>query len=199
MKYTLQDKTGKETASVSFENGNIIYLGGNAKVKDEVVSQKGYKTNVGNISEKPNRLLTWINFVHISNHVETSKEGHHKPYLSGDKSYNSYYALFNSNEFLEALYYAKEYCESIGYTPVSEKEAIEFAVNKRCGYRVVQDIPVLYKQIDEDNFSAISTNVLIGVPISSNKQTNIVVAFITARNSKGNEKKVIIAKKIKVV
>ena len=40
MKYALQDKTGKETASVSFENGNIIYLGGNAKVKDEAVSQK---------------------------------------------------------------------------------------------------------------------------------------------------------------
>lgn len=53
--------------------------------------------------------------------------------------------------------------------------------------------------IDEDNFSAISTNVLIGLPISSNKQTNIVVAFIIARNSKGNEKKVIIAKKIRVV
>ena len=51
MKYALQDKTGKETASVSFENGNIIYLGGNAKVKDEAVSQKGYKTNVGNISK----------------------------------------------------------------------------------------------------------------------------------------------------
>lgn len=196
MKYTLQDKTGKETVSVSFENGNIISLGGNMlKLKDEVVSQKGYKTNVGNISEKPNRLLTWINFVHISNHVETSKEGYHKPYLSGDKSYNSYYALFNSNEFLEALYYAKEYCESIGYTPVSEKEAIEFAVNKRCGYHVVQDIPVLYKQIDEDN----STNVLIGVPISSNRQTDIIVAFIIARNSKGNEKKVIVAKKIRVM
>ena len=40
MKYALQDKTGKETASVSFENGNIIYLCGNAKVKDEAVSQK---------------------------------------------------------------------------------------------------------------------------------------------------------------
>lgn len=128
MKYALQDKTGKETASVSFENGNIISLGGNAKVKDEAVSQKGYKTNVVNVSEKPNRLLTWINFVHISNHVKTSDEGYHKPYLSGDKSYNSYYALFNSNDFLEALYYAKEYCESIGYTPVSEKEAIECAV-----------------------------------------------------------------------
>lgn len=193
MKYALQDKTGKETASVSFENGNIISLGGNAKVKDEVVSQKGYKPNIENISEKSNRLLTWINFVHISNH--TSEEGHHKPYLSGDKSYNSYYALFNSNDFLEALYCAKEYCESKGYTPVSEKEAIEFAVNKRCGYHVVQDIPVLYKQINEDN----STNVLIGVPISRNRQTDIVVAFIIARNSKGNEKKVIIAKKIKVV
>lgn len=195
MKYALQDKTGKETDAVSFENGNVISLGGNAKVKDEAVSQKGYKTNIGNISEKPNRLLTWINFVHISNHVKTSKEGYHKPYLSGDKSYNSYYALFNSNEFLEALYYAKEYCESIGYTPVSEKEAIECVVNKRCGYHVVQDIPVLYKQINEDN----STNVLIGVPISSNKQTNIVVAFIIARNVKGNEKKVIIAKKIRIV
>ena len=196
MKYALQDKTGKETASVSFENGNVISLGGNVKVKDEAVSQKGYKTNIGNISEKPNRLLTWINFVHISNHVKTSKEGYHKPYLSGDKSYNSYYALFNSNEFLEALYYAKEYCESIGYTPVSEKEAIECAVNKRCGYHVVQDIPVLYKQIDEDDNS---TNVLIGVTISSNRQTDIVVAFIVARNSKGNEKKVIVAKKIRVV
>ena len=195
MKYPPQDNKGKERVSVCFENGNTIYLGGNAKVKDEAVSQKGYKTNAGNISEKPNRLLTWINFVHISNHVKTSEEGYHKPYLSGDKSYNSYYALFNSNEFLEALYYAKEYCESTGYTPVSEKEAIECAVNKRCGYHVVQDIPVLYKQIDEDN----STNVLFGVPISSNKQTNIIVAFIIVRNSKGNEKKVIIAKKIKVV
>ena len=34
---------------------------------------------------------------------------------------------------------------------------------------------------------------------SSNKQTNIVVAFIIARNSKGNENKVIIAKKIRIV
>ena len=97
------------------------------------------------------------------------------------------------------MYCAKKYCESTGYTPVSEKEAIERAVNKRCGYHVVQDIPVLYKEIDEDNFSAISTNVLIGVPISRNKQTNIVVAFIIVRNSKGNEKKVIIAKKIRVL
>lgn len=155
-------------------------------------------TIVENVSEESNRPFTWINTVHISNNAETSKEYHSKSYLSGDKLYNSYYSIFNSNEFLEALYYAKEYCESTGYTPVSEKEAIEYAVNKHCRYHVVHDIPVLYKQIDEDNFSAISTNVFIGVPISGNKQTDIVVAFIIARNPKGKEKKVMIAKKIEV-
>ena len=51
MKYTLQDKTGKETASVSFENGNVISLSGSAKVKDEAVSQEGYKPNVQSVKD----------------------------------------------------------------------------------------------------------------------------------------------------
>lgn len=86
--------------------------------------------------------------------------------------------------------------KNIKYTVSCENSTI--AVNKHCRYHVVHDIPVLYKQIDEDNFSAISTNVFIGVPISCNKQTDIVTAFIIARNPKGKEKKVMIAKKIEV-
>ena len=112
--------------------------------------------------------------------------------------YSSYDALFNSPEFKEALDYAKEDCEATGYTPVSEKEARAYAVNKRCAYRVVKGIPVLYKRTDADTSTAIATTLLIGVPISGNKQTDIVTAFIIARNPKGKEKKVMIAKKIEV-
>lgn len=159
-------------------------------------------TIVENVSEESNRPFTWINTVHISNDGETSQEGHPKPnkkgYFAGDKLYNSYDALFNSPEFKEALDYAKEDCEATGYTPVSEREARQYAVNKRCAYRVVQGIPVLYKRTDADTGTMVATTLLIGVPISGNKQTDIVTAFIIARNPKGKEKKVMIAKKIEV-
>lgn len=49
MKYALQDKTGKETASVSFENGNIISLGGNAKVKLKLKTKLFHRKDINQI------------------------------------------------------------------------------------------------------------------------------------------------------